>query len=168
MIIQFEKRKLSLAGPPAKKTLEEEFRKLGMNTNLVAKIKTKFEDNPTTENDAVDVPSDIMCDYDDQPGVILCDMGVVGLDLVVTGRGKVNTELSHNQYETGAGLDMAETVRGNMYNELGHNQCVPGTGLWFGNMTGLEEECHTYPLGGAEAKHTQLEPSLNHNQNIHN
>ena len=38
LIIQFEKRKLSLARPPAKKTLEEEFRKLGMNTHLVAKI----------------------------------------------------------------------------------------------------------------------------------
>ena len=107
-----------------------------MNTKLVAKIKTKFEDNATTENDAVDnVPSNMMYGYDDQLGVIMCNMGLVGLDLVVTGRGKVNTELSNNQYDTGAGLDVAETGRGNMYNELGHNQCVPGTGLC--NKTGL-------------------------------
>ena len=83
----------------------------------MAKIKTKFEENLTTENDAVDdEPSNMMCDYDDQPGVILCNMGVVGLELVVTGRGKVNTDLS--QYDTGPGLDL--TGRGNMCNKSGH------------------------------------------------
>ena len=95
------------------------------------------EENPSTdENVAYAELPKMMCD---QPG----------LYLVVTGRGKVNTELSHNQCNFRVGMDLAETGRGNLYNESGHNQFVPGTG--FGNKTGLDEERHTRSIS-AEKK----------------
>ena len=124
--------------------------------NMMCDDDDRLEDNPTSdENDAnaddqhrenpitdekvfVAEVSKMMCD---QPGVIPCKVGVTGLDLVVTGRGNMNTEVSHNQCDIRVGVDLAETGCENFYNESSQNQGVPGTG--FGNKTGLEEECHT-------------------------
>ena len=111
---------------------------LGINTKLVTTMKNKFEDKATViaenyTND--DMPAAIVCDDDDQPGGMVCEMGLAGLDLVVTGPG-------------------------NAYTELGHNQCVTGTG--FGNEMRLADECHIHSMLGTNVRHLQFE--LGHNQ----
>ena len=56
---------------------------LGINTKLVTTMKNKFEEKATViaenyTND--DMPAAIVCDDDDQPGGMVCEMGLSGLE----------------------------------------------------------------------------------------
>ena len=128
MIKQFEKRNQNPAIPPSKRNLIEEFKNLGINTKLVIAMKMKFEEKDTsiTGNETNDdLPAVMVCDVDEQPGGLMCKTGINGLDLVVTGRGSV-------------------------YSELGHNHCVTGTGVV--NVMRLREECHNQKNANIQKK----------------
>ena len=84
LIKQFEKRNLNPAIPPSKKNLIKEFRNLGINTKLVTAMKTKFEEKYTsiTGNETNDdLPGVMVCDVDEQPGGLMCKIGMNGLGL---------------------------------------------------------------------------------------